>query len=89
MSRVCLSTCIFQTHPLSATSQLFSQAPNLDDQLPVSVDGGLPDIHLTAFLSEIDSLLMAGCFNGPTKVLTPMKSVVNVVSAIIEDVQSF
>jgi hypothetical protein len=61
----------------------------MDDQLPVSADGGLLDIHITAFLSAIDSLLTAGRSNAPTRVLTPMKSVVNAVSAIIEDTRLF
>jgi hypothetical protein len=72
-----------------ATSQLFLQAPKLDDQLPVSADGGVPDIHITAFLSAIDNLLTAGRSNSPTKVLNPMKSVVNAVTAVIEDVRLF
>jgi hypothetical protein len=74
---------------VKATSQLFLQAPKLDDQLPVAADGGLLDIHVTAFVSAIDSLLTAGRSNAPTRVLTPMKSVVNAVSAIVEDVQLF
>ena len=40
-----------------ATSQLFLQAPKTDDQLPVSPDGGLLDIHVTAFQSSVDNLL--------------------------------
>jgi len=77
---------------VKATSQLFLQAPRfdkLDDQLPVSSDGGVLDIHVTAFLSAIDSLLTAGRSNAPTRVLTPMKSVVNAVTSIIEDVRLF
>ncbi|KAJ7446536.1 hypothetical protein B0H11DRAFT_2162383 [Mycena galericulata] len=46
---------------------------------------GVLDIHATAFLSTIDSLL-TGRSNGPTRVLTPMKSVVNTVSTIVDDV---
>lgn len=61
----------------------------MDDQLPVATDGGLLDIHVTAFLSAVDSLLTAGRSNAPTRVLTPMKSVVNAVSAIIEDIHIF
>jgi protein SPA2 len=79
---------IFCTSP-TATSQLFLQPPKVDDQLPLSQDGGLPDIHITAFLSSIDGLLTAGRANSPTKVLTPMKSVVNAVSAIIDDVRAY
>jgi protein SPA2 len=75
---------------VSATSQLFLQAPKqMDDQLPVSPDGGILDIHMTAFLSAIDSLLTAGRSNAPTKVLTPMKAVVNAVTAITDDVEAF
>ncbi|KAJ6558466.1 hypothetical protein DFH09DRAFT_1279888 [Mycena vulgaris] len=77
---------------VKATSQLFLQAPKMDrpeDQLPVSSDGGVLDIHVTAFLSAIDSLLTAGRSNAPTRVLTPMKAVVNAVSAIVDDVRAF
>src|SRR5215472_13857718 len=72
----------------SVTSQLFLQAPKLDDQLPVSPDGGLADIHVTAFLSAIDSLLTAARSSSPTRVLTPMKAVVNAVTAIVEDIRA-
>ncbi|KAJ7039191.1 hypothetical protein C8F04DRAFT_950244 [Mycena alexandri] len=75
-----------------ATSQLFIQAPKMDrpeDQLPVSGDGGVLDIHVTAFLSGIDALLTAGRSNAPTRVLTPMKAVVNAVSSIVDDVRVF
>jgi len=75
-----------------ATSQLFLQAPRfdkVDDQLPVSADGGVLDIHITAFVSAIDGLLTAGRSNAPTRVLTPMKSVINSVTSIVEDVRSF
>ncbi|KAI0292527.1 hypothetical protein BC826DRAFT_1105422 [Russula brevipes] len=50
--------------------------------------GAIPDVHLTAFLTAIDSLLSAGRSNAPTRVLTPMKSVVNAVSNILDDVRS-
>ncbi|KAJ6568239.1 hypothetical protein DFH09DRAFT_1080640 [Mycena vulgaris] len=77
---------------VKATSQLFLQAPKMDrpeDQLPVSSDGGVLDIHVMAFLSAIDSLLTAGRSNAPTRVLTAMKAVVNAVSAIVHDVRAF
>ncbi|KAJ7668486.1 hypothetical protein DFH06DRAFT_200869 [Mycena polygramma] len=77
---------------VKATSQLFLQAPKMDrgeDQLPVSGDGGVLDIHVTAFLSGIDGLLTAGRSNAPTRVLTPMKAVVNAVSSIVDDVRAF
>ncbi|KAJ7232792.1 hypothetical protein B0H12DRAFT_1328021 [Mycena haematopus] len=77
---------------VKATSQLFLQAPKMDrgeDQLPVSSDGGVLDIHVTTFLSGIDALLTAGRSNAPTRVLTPMKSVVNAVSSIVDDVRAF
>ncbi|TFY56445.1 hypothetical protein EVJ58_g7646 [Rhodofomes roseus] len=74
---------------VKATSQLFLQTPKTDDQLPVAQDGGLVDIHVTAFLSAIDGLLTAGRSNAPTRVLTPMKSVVNAVTAIIEDIKAY
>jgi hypothetical protein len=55
----------------------------------MSPDGGILDIHITAFLSAIDSLLTAGRSNAPTRVLTPMKTVVNAVTNIIDDVRAF
>lgn len=77
--------CLF-----TATSQLFLQAPKVDtDQLPMSSDGGLLDIHVTAFLSATDSLLTAGRSNSPIRVLTPMKAVVNAVTAIVEDMRTY
>lgn len=77
------------TNSYLATSQLFLQPPKTEDQLPVSPDGGLLDIHVTAFVSAIDSLLTAGRSNAPTRVLTPMKAIVNAVTAIVEDVRTF
>ncbi|KAG7449778.1 uncharacterized protein BT62DRAFT_885871 [Guyanagaster necrorhizus] len=77
---------------VKATSQLYTQAPkftNVEDQLPVSSDGGILDIHITAFLSGIDGLLTAARSNAPTRVLTPMKSVVNAVTSIVDDVRAF
>jgi protein SPA2 len=61
----------------------------MEEQLPVSPDGGILDIHVTAFLSAIDGLLTAGRSSAPTKVLTPMKSVVNAVSMIMDDIHAF
>ncbi|KAF5345295.1 hypothetical protein D9758_008477 [Tetrapyrgos nigripes] len=77
---------------VKATSQLYLQAPKmdkLDDQLPVAPDGGILDIHVTAFLTAIDGLLTAGRSNAPTRVLIPMKGVVNAVSAIIDDIRTY
>ena len=61
----------------------------MDDQLPVSSDGGLLDIHVTAFVSAIDGLLTAGRSSSPTKVLAPMKAVVNAVMSIVDDVRVY
>lgn len=55
----------------------------------MSDDGGVLDVHITAFLSAIDTLLTAGRSNAPTRVLMPMKSVVNAVTNIVEDVKAF
>ncbi|EPQ54975.1 hypothetical protein GLOTRDRAFT_76278 [Gloeophyllum trabeum ATCC 11539] len=74
---------------VKATSQLFLPTPKTDDQLPTSSDGGLLDIHVTAFVSSIDNLLKEGRSNAPTRVLMPMKAVVNAVSAIVDDVRAF
>jgi protein SPA2 len=46
-------------------------------------------MHVTSFLSAIDSLLTAGRSNAPTRVLTPMKAVINAVAAIVEDIKAF
>src|ERR1700722_9841181 len=83
-SKFCLNLSYY-----AATSQLLLQMPQLDAQLPMAADGGILDIHVTAFLSAIDSLLTAGRSNSPTRVLSPMKSVINAVTAIINDVQAF
>lgn len=77
---------------VKATSQLYTQAPKIDrsaEELPVTGDGGILDIHITAFLSSIDGLLTAGRSNAPTRVLSPMKAVVNAASAIIDDTRVF
>lgn len=77
---------------MKATSQLYAQAPKLDrseDELPISPDGGILDVHITAFMSAVDSLLTVGRSNAPTRVLAPMKSVVNAVAAIIDDVRAY
>ena len=43
----------------TSTSALFKQNPKFDDQLPFSADGAIPDVHLMAFLTAIDTLLSA------------------------------
>ncbi|KAJ7823427.1 hypothetical protein B0H14DRAFT_3470088 [Mycena olivaceomarginata] len=81
-----------ELHSVKATSQLFLQALKMDrgkDQLPISGDGGMLNIHITAFLSGINALLTAGCSNTPTRVLTPMKAVVDAVCSIVDDVRAF
>jgi hypothetical protein len=55
----------------------------------VSSDGGVLDVHVTAFVSAIDSLLTAGRTSSPPSVLSPMKAVVNSVTSIISDIQAF
>lgn len=57
--------------------------------MPLSPDGGLLDIHVTAFLTAIDGLLTAGRSPQPSRVLGPMRTVINSVSAIIEDVRVY
>lgn len=77
---------------VKATSQLFLPTPKFDkpeDQLPVATDGGVLDVHITAFMSAIDSLLTAGRSNAPTRVLSPMKTVVNAVTNIVEDIRAY
>lgn len=55
----------------------------------MSPDGGVLDVHVTAFVSAMDTLLTAGRTNSPTRVLNPMKAVVNAVSAIVEDLRLY
>lgn len=55
----------------------------------MSSDGGLLDVHVTAFISSTDNLLTAGRSNSPSKVLPPMKAVVNAVTAILDDATSY
>ncbi|KDQ55017.1 hypothetical protein JAAARDRAFT_195904 [Jaapia argillacea MUCL 33604] len=74
---------------VKATSQLFLPTPKSDDQLPTSSDGGVLDIHVTAFVTAIDTLLKEGRSNSPTRVLMPMKAVVNAVTAIVDDLRKF
>jgi protein SPA2 len=59
------------------TSQLFLQASKLANQLQVSADVGLLDIHVTAPIFAIDMLLTAGCSHAPA------------VSAVVKDVRLF
>lgn len=77
------------SRPTTATSQLFLQSLKVNEQLPVAWDGALVDIHVTAFVSSIDSLLTAGRSNAPIRALQSMKNVVNAVSAIGDDVRAF
>ena len=55
----------------------------------MTAEGAILDVHITSFLSAIDSLLTAGRSSTPTRVLTPMKSVVNAVTNILDDVKAF
>ncbi|KAH7098298.1 hypothetical protein BKA62DRAFT_376181 [Auriculariales sp. MPI-PUGE-AT-0066] len=72
---------------VKASSSLFLQQSKLtEDQLPVSGDGVILDIHVTSFQSALDSLLTTGRSNAPSRVLQSMKSVVDAVTAILEDV---
>jgi hypothetical protein len=82
---------IFASFSLSttATSAPLLQEPKSDDQLvAVSVDDAILDARLMAFFTAIDSLLLAGRSSAPTCVLTPMTSVVNAVTNILDDVRS-
>lgn len=47
------------------------------------------DVHITAFVSSTDGLLSAARSNAPSKVLSPMKAIVNAVSAILDDVRIY
>lgn len=55
----------------------------------MSSSGLIPDIHITSFLSSIDALLTAGRSNAPTRVLQPMKAVINAVTAITDDLRTY
>ncbi|KAG2739467.1 hypothetical protein P692DRAFT_20916055 [Suillus brevipes Sb2] len=56
------------------TSQLFLQAPKMEDQLPMGPDGGL---------------YLSGRSSAPTRALVPMKAVVTSTTAIIDDVRAY
>jgi hypothetical protein len=76
---------------VTVTSQLFVQSVPQSgdaDRLPVSVDGVIADVHVTAFLSGVDDLLNAGRSPAPTAVLAPTKAVVNALHTIIDDVRA-
>ena len=72
-----------------ATSTMFSPKPLTEDHLPASPDGNIADIHVAAFQSGIDGLLTAARSSQPTGVLPAMKSVVEAITAIGEDVKTF
>ncbi|KAI0314554.1 hypothetical protein OF83DRAFT_1136191 [Amylostereum chailletii] len=74
---------------VKVTSQLYSPQPAFADNLPMSSSGAIPDTHITAFLASIDALLAAGRTNAPTRVLSPMKAVINAVTAIVDDLRAF
>ncbi|KIM23027.1 hypothetical protein M408DRAFT_11773 [Serendipita vermifera MAFF 305830] len=74
---------------IKATSQLFLQKPKNDDQLPTSRTGAIQDEHITAFQSAADGLLSSGRSDAPSRVLVPMKAVVDAVSSIVEDARSY
>jgi protein SPA2 len=77
------------SHSTTATSVPLLQKLKSDDQLvAVSADDAILDAHLTAFFTAIDSLLLAGRSSALTRVFTPMISVVNAVTNILDDVRS-
>ena len=59
-----------------------------NDFMPASADGQIVDVHVTAFQSSIDSLLVAGRSTTPSSVLGAMRQVVAAVSTIDADVQA-
>jgi len=54
----------------------------------VSADGAIPDIHITVFMTVIN-LLLHRSLKCAKPCLTPMKSVVSVVTTILDDVCSY
>jgi len=54
----------------------------------MSADGAISDAHLTAFFTAIDTLLFTGRSNAQSRVLTPMTSVVNAVTNILDSMRS-
>ncbi|KAF8868130.1 hypothetical protein CPB84DRAFT_1421511 [Gymnopilus junonius] len=60
-----------------------------DEQLPLSRDGGVQDVHIAAFRSSLDSLLIAGRSNAPTSLLRSLREVLKAVINIIEDVKAY
>src|SRR5882757_4308499 len=55
----------------------------------MSPDGAMLYVHVTTFVSAIGSLLTAGRSNSPTRILVPMKTVVNAVTVITDDLRQF
>ncbi|KAF8331355.1 uncharacterized protein EI90DRAFT_2972490 [Cantharellus anzutake] len=77
---------------MKATSQLFSgpQVPKVDARrIPISENGVIADIHVTAFQGAIDTLLSLARSDNPGNVLMSMKAVVNAVATITDDVKAF
>ncbi|KAH8922703.1 hypothetical protein BT69DRAFT_1350702 [Atractiella rhizophila] len=77
---------------IKATSQFFmnTNTPSISsDNLPASDSGGIADIHITTFQSNIDDLLSSGRSQSPSSVLGAMKNIVQTVSKIDADIVSF
>jgi len=68
-----------------SNSSLFLQKPKFDGPATVLCRWYHPGRAHHCFLTAINSLLSAGRSNAPTHVLTPRKSVVNVVTTILDD----
>ncbi|ORX34709.1 hypothetical protein BD324DRAFT_634585 [Kockovaella imperatae] len=74
---------------LKATSMMFVPKPATDDHLPASPDGNIADINVLAFQTAIDGLLSAARSSQPSSVLSSMKSIVEAITEIGDDVKQF
>lgn len=60
-----------------------------NEKLPLSPNGAIVDVHFTSFTSSIDDLLRAGRFNATNDVILVLKTVIDAVGTIDEDVQQY
>ena len=68
---------------------MFVSKPLSDDHLPASADGNIADINVSAFQTAIDGMLTAARSTTPSGVLPAMKTIVEAVTEIGEDVKAF
>nr|AIC33780.1 GIT_SHD [Puccinia cf. psidii AE-2014] len=60
-----------------------------NERFPLSDTGAIVDIHFAAFTTSIDELLQVGRSNVVTEVISVMRTVIDAVGTIDEDIQQF